>query len=68
METETKRIFSHSVTKNKLRYTNLYGDRDSKSHAAVIDTYPGIKVKKLQCVGHVQKRVGSRLMKLKKSE
>ena len=69
METEgAKRIFSRSVEKYKFRYTNLYGDGDSKSHLAVIDTYPGIKVKKLQCVGHVQKRVGSRLSKLKKTE
>ena len=28
--------------------------------------YPGLKVKKLECVDHVQKRVGSRLRALKK--
>ena len=28
--------------------------------------YPGLKIKKLECVGQVQKRVGSRLRALKK--
>ena len=35
-------------------------------HLAVFNTYPGITVRKLQCVGHVQTRVGSRLLSLKK--
>lgn len=69
MEPEgAKRIVSRSITKHKLRYTSLYDDGDSKSHLAIIDNYPGIKVKKLQCVGHVQKRVGSRVMKLNRTE
>ena len=67
MEVESaKRIFSRSIQKYNVRYTELYGDGDSKSHEAVADTYNDIKVKKLQCVGHVQKRVGARLLSLKK--
>ena len=62
-----KRIFGRSIAKHKLRYTKLYGDGDSKSHDAVVNIYPGKKVDKLQCVGHVQKRVGARLLKLKKN-
>ena len=32
------------------------------------NTYPGIEVEKLECVGHYQKRIGNRLRKLKKRE
>ena len=32
------------------------------------DNYTSIQVKKLECVGHVQKRVGLRLRNLKKQE
>lgn len=61
------RIFNRSIKKRKVRYTTFYVDGDSKAHEHVKDTYPGRKVKKgLQCVGHVQKRVGSRLFALKK--
>lgn len=68
MEVEgAKRIFGRSITKHKLRYTTLYGDGDSKAHDAVFDIYPGKPIQKLQCVGHVQKRVGNRLLNLKKT-
>ena len=30
------------------------------------DRYPGLLVEKLECIGHIQKRVGSRLRNLKK--
>ena len=67
METEgAKRIFSRSLKRHKVRYTELYGDGDSKSHETVKKTYLGIIVRKRQCVGHVQKRVGNRCIKLKK--
>ena len=32
------------------------------------NTYPGIIIKKLECVGHVQKLVGCRLSNLRKQE
>ena len=60
-----KRIFSRSVEKNGLRYTDFYGDGDSKSFPAVENIYDGIRVKKFECIEHVQKRVGTRLRKLK---
>ena len=58
--------FQSSVDNRKLRYTKLIGDGDSKTHASILtaDPYPGIKVEKLECIGHMQKRVGSRLRKL----
>ena len=43
------------------------GDGDSKSYSDVVahDPYHGKEVKKLECVGHTQKRLGARLRKLK---
>ena len=64
-----QRMWNWSVEKNKLRYTEFYGDGDSKSFNTVKNTYAGMKVKKLECVGHVQKRVvGCRLQNVKKKE
>ena len=59
--------FQSSVDNRKLRCTKLIGDGDSKTHISILtaDPYPGIKVEKLECIGHMQKRVGSRLRKLR---
>ena len=62
-----KRIFQRSLERNGLRYTEFYGDGDSKSYSTVKEIYPGITVKKFECVGHIQKRVGTRLRKLKQA-
>lgn len=59
------RIFQRSVMKRKLKYTKYYGDGDSKGFISVQNTYGDNSVEKLECIGHVQKRVGSRLRKLK---
>ena len=67
MESEgAKRIFQRSIETQKLRYTKYFGDGDSKSHSTVKDIYPGVTVRKFECVGHVQKRVGKRLQNLRK--
>ena len=60
--------FLESVEVHKVRITNFIGDGDTKSHSEVVaaDPYPGTPVKKLECVGHVQKRCGTRLRNLKK--
>jgi hypothetical protein len=63
-----QRIWKRSESKNMLRYTEFYGDGDSKSFNTVRKTYIDTDVKKLECVGHVQKRVGCRLRNLKKRE
>ncbi|GFX07149.1 uncharacterized protein TNCV_2423541 [Trichonephila clavipes] len=47
------------------RYTDYNGDGDSKAFDAVKDIYGKDSVTKLECIGHIQKRVGTRLRKLK---
>lgn len=69
MEVEgAKRIFERSEQTRKVRYVKYLGDGDSKSFANIKDTYQGITVQKLECVGHFQKRVGTRCRKLKKNK
>ena len=69
MEVEgAKRIWNRSIEKHNLRYTKFYGDGDSKAYDVVKETYQSTMVEKLECVGHVQKRVGTRLRSLKKRE
>ena len=58
--TDVERIFGRSIVKNKLRYM------DAKSFSAVENVYGEEKVSKQECIGHIQKRVGSRLRKVKK--
>lgn len=57
-----KEMFHRSITKNMLRYTEYIGDGDTSSFSVVSDStpYDGIKIKKLECIGHVQKRLGTR--------
>ncbi|GFU68873.1 uncharacterized protein TNCV_1548571 [Trichonephila clavipes] len=61
------RIFERSLIKRDLQYTEYYGDGDSKGFLQVKDIYGENSVTKLECIGHIQKRVGSRLRKLKKN-
>ena len=63
-----RRIFRRSVATRKLRYTHYIGDGDSKTFEAISQERPygdNIQISKLECVGHVQKRVGNNLRKLK---
>ena len=63
-------IFLRSVETRKLRYTTFVGDGDSSSFGAVAnavtskygDQYP---VEKEDCIGHIQKRLGSALRSYK---
>ena len=59
--------FMNSIENWKLRYTHYIGDGDSKAYNEVVknDPYPGIVVEKLECVGHIQKRLRSRKRNLK---
>lgn len=63
----SKSIFNRSIEKHNLRYVQFLGDGDSKSFPAIQNTYADIEVEKLEYVGHVQKRVGTRLRNLKKN-
>ena len=49
----------------KLKYVNFYGDGEAKSFYAVEDIYLDTQVKKFECIGHVQKRMGKRLRTLR---
>ncbi|GFY19997.1 uncharacterized protein TNCV_2146901 [Trichonephila clavipes] len=62
------RIFERSLIKRDLEYTEYYGDGDSKGFLQVKDIYGENSVTKLECIGHIQKRVCSRLRKLKEHQ
>ena len=62
-------IFHRSETLHQLSYSGYLGDGDSKSHSAVANAEPPIyncAITKLECCGHVQKRMGRRLPELVK--
>ena len=62
-------ILERSVERFGFRYVEFLGDRDSKAYNRIVEegVYEAVGVSKLECVGHVQKRMGSRLRSLKKS-
>ncbi|GFX54904.1 uncharacterized protein TNCV_3318211 [Trichonephila clavipes] len=51
------RIFERSEDHRMLRYTDYYGDGDSKAFDAVKDIYRKDSVTKLECIGHIQKEL-----------
>ena len=58
--------FTTSVEKHNLQYTEYLGDGDSKSYKEVCDADPyGKPIAKLECIGHIQKRVGRKLRNMK---
>lgn len=59
------RIFSRSEETRELKYVKYYGDGDSKAYLCVRDMYGQNSVCKMECIGHIQKRVGTRLRNLK---
>jgi hypothetical protein len=64
-------IFERSEATRGVRYTEYLGDGDSKAFKSVVEKQPygaGVTVKKLECLGHVQKRMGSRLRRLKTAQ
>ncbi|GFU78747.1 uncharacterized protein TNCV_1389901 [Trichonephila clavipes] len=61
------RIFQRSLSHRSVRYTSYIGDGDSKTFSSITASNPygeDITVSKIECVGHVQKRMGTRLRKL----
>ncbi|GFT36960.1 uncharacterized protein TNCV_175051 [Trichonephila clavipes] len=62
------RLFERSRETRKLEYVEFYGDGDSKSHLVVKDIYGIDSVRKCECIGHIQKRVDSKLRILKTKE
>ena len=61
-------IFQRSIENYGIRYVEFLGDGDSKARKLLLQeaVYGNVEVQKLECVGHVQKRLGSRLRSLKK--
>lgn len=62
-----KQIFLRSEEKYKVRYVSYLGDGDSNSFesSVALNPYGNTKIKKLKCINHVSKRLGSRLCRLK---
>ena len=63
------RIWQRSVEKHNLRYTVVISDGDSKTIKHLNDNkpYAEIEITKHECVGHIQKRLGTQLRTRKKS-
>ncbi|GFX66269.1 uncharacterized protein TNCV_342431 [Trichonephila clavipes] len=62
------RIFNRSEKLHNMKYSNYIGDGDTKTFNALSENKPygdDYLIQKIECVGHVQKRMGTRLMKLK---
>ena len=62
------RIFERSEASRGLKYKDMLGDGDSSTYSAILECKPygeDCIPNKLECIGHVQKRVGSRLRRLK---
>jgi len=64
-----KEMFAHSKELLGVQYEFYIDDGDTKTFKALQDLnpYDDITVKKKECVGHVQKRMGSRLRAVKKN-
>ncbi|KAL7298547.1 hypothetical protein TKK_0008323 [Trichogramma kaykai] len=62
-------MFKRSIDLHKVRYAYYIGDGDSKTYSTVINAkpYKKFEVHKKECVGHVQKRMGTCLRDLIKN-
>lgn len=61
-------LFQRSLPRYNIRYLEYLGDGDTNAYKSVCDAQPygpNVEISKIECVGHVQKRMGSRLMTLR---
>ena len=58
-------LWNRSIELHNIRYKWMVSDGDSKAFNTVENVYDDCKVIKLDCVGHVQKRMGKHLINLK---
>lgn len=69
MESEgALRMFERSLNTRNVRYLKYLGDGDSKGFLRIKESNvygEGTSVQKLECIGHVQKRMGARLKALR---
>jgi len=63
-------MFARSEEKHNLRYAHYIGDGDTEAYRKVVESkpYAGLVPKKLECCGHVQKRLGTRLRTIRKDK
>ena len=64
-------MFATSQEKFGVKYSNYIGDGDSKTFKAILDSKPygdELTVVKSECIGHVEKRMGSRLRNIRKEK
>lgn len=70
MEVEgTVEMFARSEGLHGVKYLSYIGDGDSETFKGITESQPygeNIKIKKKECIGHVQKRMSARLRKVKK--
>ena len=60
-------MWGRSMFKNKMRYMTLVSDGDTATHESIVDLNPygdDKQVVKMECINHVQKRLGSGLRRL----
>jgi len=62
-------MFKRSEKLHENKYLKYIGDGDSKTYKGIVDAkpYEDVVVEKKECIGHVQKRMGTRLRNLKKN-
>ncbi|GFV40183.1 uncharacterized protein TNCV_4462351 [Trichonephila clavipes] len=61
--------FQRSQSLYNVRYTKYLGDGDSKAFTSIVENKvygDHCSVEKLECIGHVMKRMGTRLRRLRK--
>lgn len=58
-------LWNRSIELHNIHYKWMVSDGDSKAFSTVEHVYDNCSVTKLDCVGHVQKRMGKHLLKLK---
>ena len=55
-------MWKRSIAVHSLRYTTFIGDGDSSSFKSVVESAPyNVPITKSDCIGHIQKRMGSGL-------
>lgn len=61
-------IFKRSIETYNVMYRYYIGDGDSKTYTGVVGSHPygDVEIIKKECIGHVQKRMGTRLHNLVK--
>lgn len=68
MEEDMVEIFSRSVEKYNVKYTSYLGDGDSSTYSNIVKSQSygkNVQILKKECCGHVQKRFGTQMRKLK---